>query len=67
MIKQILYNCEVDCTVLIRKPQVISAQRPTNRTRYYHSRSYLPTNLTTYLLTCLPTYLPTCLPTYLPT
>ena len=24
MIKQILYNCEADCTVLIRKPQVIS-------------------------------------------
>ena len=24
MIKQILHNCEADCTVLIRKPQVIS-------------------------------------------
>ena len=24
MIKQILYNSEADCTVLIRKPQVIS-------------------------------------------
>ena len=24
MIKQILYYCEADCTVLIRKPQVIS-------------------------------------------
>ena len=24
MIKQILYNCEADSTVLIRKPQVIS-------------------------------------------
>ena len=24
MIKQILYNCEADCTVLIRKPQVTS-------------------------------------------
>ena len=24
MIKQILYNCEADCTVLIWKPQVIS-------------------------------------------
>ena len=23
MIKQILYNCEADCTVLIKKPQVI--------------------------------------------
>ena len=46
MIQQILYNCEADCTVLIRKPHVISGEgarhlRPPRRSAPgYNNKSY---------------------------